>query len=462
MAGTQDDGVRRAASTVASAFAGRGPGLRTGLVIFALALVAGLWFGAALLVQRDRNTAIESVTRANNQLARVFEEHTIRSLAEAGQLATVIRGQYLSLGQGFDLVRFFRAVQGDRTLVQNVLIAGASGQSVASSIAGVPPINIADREHFKVHVARDTGELFIGKPVQTRSGNQWSMIASLRINQPDGTFGGVVGIALDPAYFAQLYDQIDLGPGGAVNLIGLDGIVRARATKGGGQISGQNISGGEVFRQLERHPAGSYTAVAKVDGVRRIQTYRKLPGYPLLVTVGVAEQVALAGAETNRTIHFLLAALVTALIGTATAALYRAVSQQQRAALALKIAGTRLIEAQKLAGMLSLEWVIDGDRVDWSRAPEFLLGPQPPEGYPVYREMVHPEDRRLAGRTHSRARSAHAGTLFGLPPDSHRWFDALDQFHTAPRGNGRWRQARQLHAARHYRAQRGRDRARAK
>ena len=395
MAATQGDGVRRAASNVKSAFAGRGAGLRTGLVIFALALVAGLWFGTALLVQRDRHTAIESVTRANRQLARVFEEHTIRSLAEAGQLATVIRAQYLRLGKGFDLVRFFRDVQGERTLVQNVLIADASGQSVLNAMAGAPAINIADREHFKVHVARDTGEVFIGKPVQTISGKQWSLIVSLRINQPDGTFGGTVDIALDPAYFARLYDQIDLGPGGAVILIGLDGIVRARAAKEGGPIAGQNISGAEVFRQLEQRPAGSFTAVAKVDGVRRIQTYRKLPGYPLVVTVGVAEQVVLAGAEIQRNLYFLLAALLTALIGAATTGLYTVLARQQRAALTVQSAGARLIEAQELAGMLSLEWSIDGDRVNWSRAPAFLLGPQPPEGYPVYREMVHPEDRAV-------------------------------------------------------------------
>ena len=62
-------------------------------------------------------------------------------------------------------------------------------------------------------------------------------------------------------------------------------------------------------------------------------------------------------------------------------------------ALALQLARTRLLEAQELAGMISLDWMVDGDRVEWSRSPLFLLGPEPPGGYPVYREMVHPDDR---------------------------------------------------------------------
>jgi PAS domain-containing protein len=53
-----------------------------------------------------------------------------------------------------------------------------------------------------------------------------------------------------------------------------------------------------------------------------------------------------------------------------------------------------LLEAgQELAGLVTLEWYVDEDRIEWSRSPEFLLGPKPPGGYPVVREMVHPDDR---------------------------------------------------------------------
>ena len=368
------------------------PGLGSGVIAFSLLMIVALWLGAIWLAGRDQRMAVEHATRTNNQLARVFEEHTVRSLAEAEQLAGLVRSQYLRQGKAFDLVQFFQDAHIDQRLVQNVLIADATGRSVASSVIGAPAVNIADREHFKAHVAADSGQLFVGKPLLTRAGMQWSIVVSLRLNRPDGSFGGVVGIALDPAYFSQFYQQVDLGPAGAVTVLGLDGMVRARAGSGG-SATGLDLSGADIFKRLETSATGSYTSSGRSDGVRRIQSYRKLARHPLVVVVGVAEDVALAETREQRNIYFLLALLASLLIAGASAVVARSFLQQQRAAGALRRAGERLIQAQDLAGIISLEWTVAGDHVDWARDRQFLLGPEPPDGYPVYREMVHPEDR---------------------------------------------------------------------
>ena len=368
------------------------PGLGSAVIAFSLLLIVALWLGAVWLGARDQRMAVENVTRANNQLARVFEEHTVRSLAEAAQLAGLVRSQYLRQGKAFDLVQFFKDAHIDQRLVQNVLIVDAEGRSVASSISGAPAVNIADREHFKVHASADTDQLFVGKPLQTRAGMQWSIIASLRFNRPDGSFGGVVGIALDPAYFSQFYEQVDLGPAGAVTLLGLDGMVRARAGSGG-STAGLDLRGAEIFKRLETSATGSYINSGRSDGVRRIQSYRKLARHPLVVVVGVAEDVALAETREQRNIYFLLALLASLLIAGASAVAARSFLQQERATVALRRAGDRLIEAQDLAGIISLEWTVAGDHVDWARDRQFLLGPEPAGGYPVYREMVHADDR---------------------------------------------------------------------
>jgi two-component system, sensor histidine kinase and response regulator len=51
--------------------------------------------------------------------------------------------------------------------------------------------------------------------------------------------------------------------------------------------------------------------------------------------------------------------------------------------------------AHDLAQMLVIVWHIKEDRLEWSADPDRLLGPRPATGsYPVFREMVHPEDRQ--------------------------------------------------------------------
>ncbi|MFM9885006.1 MAG: ATP-binding protein [Burkholderiales bacterium] len=52
--------------------------------------------------------------------------------------------------------------------------------------------------------------------------------------------------------------------------------------------------------------------------------------------------------------------------------------------------------AHDLAQMLVLVWHVTEDRLEWSANPERLLGPRPASGnYPVFREMVHPDDREV-------------------------------------------------------------------
>ncbi len=52
--------------------------------------------------------------------------------------------------------------------------------------------------------------------------------------------------------------------------------------------------------------------------------------------------------------------------------------------------------AHDLAQMLVLVWHVAEDRLEWSADPERLLGPRPASGnYPVFREMVHPDDREV-------------------------------------------------------------------
>ena len=62
-----------------------------------------------------------------------------------------------------------------------------------------------------------------------------------------------------------------------------------------------------------------------------------------------------------------------------------------------------LVAGQELAGLVTLEWDVARDHIEWSRDPSFLLGPRPPGGYPLIREMVHPDDRASWLRERDRA-----------------------------------------------------------
>ena len=364
------------------------------VTLFAGFLIAMLWGAAVFYARVDRNQAIAGAMQANSQLARAFEEHAVRTLAQAKQLAAMVRTEYSREGKTFDLARLFEKTQFDKELIQAVMIADETGRVIASSASLPAGTIVSDRKHFQAHVARDTGALVIGEPVLSRTTRRWSMLTTYRINKPDGSFGGVSAVALDPGYFSRLYKQIDLGKNGSVTLVGLDGLVRSRAVEDA-QNAGQNIGGSDLFKQLEKSPHGNFAAEAKVDGVRRVYGYRKLADYPLIISVGTAEDTVLAESVAHRNMYFGGALLMSLLVAGAAWWLRQSAILQRRGSEMLQERELRLLDAEQLSGMVSLEWIVEEDRIIWSRSPEFLLGPKPLAGYPLFREMVHPDDRAL-------------------------------------------------------------------
>jgi signal transduction histidine kinase len=126
------------------------------------------------------------------------------------------------------------------------------------------------------------------------------MALTRRVNKSDGSFGGVVAVSLDPHYLANFYRQIDLGKYGIVALIGADSSMRAR--RQGDEVSyGQDLTGSAVMKAAFEQVNGTTANVARVDGVKRLYSFRKVGDYPLWIFVASGEEEALA--DTNKRAH---------------------------------------------------------------------------------------------------------------------------------------------------------------
>lgn len=288
------------------------------LCIFALAIIGAVWGLAIEELAHARANFLSNAEHDATTLARVFEEHSLRSIESADQAAKFLRYEFQQKGRSLDL----QALQSSGVLEGDIFnlfsVVGPDGY-VALSSKPFGHVDLRDREHVRVHRDRATDEIFISKPVRGRVSGKWSMQITRRISNPDGAFGGVVVVSVDPFYFTHFYESARLGPHSVVTLIGDDGIVRARRVDGEDQI-GQDLSTSKHFSEIRQRQSGTFSDTSMVDGRERIYAFRRLESFPMTVVVGIDTADALQPFERLKA-HLMTQATITTFVVLACIAL---------------------------------------------------------------------------------------------------------------------------------------------
>lgn len=141
---------------------------------------------------------------------------------------------------------------------------------------------------FLTHDGKTDAGLYISTPyVSTIAGRKMVVALSRPISRSDGAFGGVVVGRLSVDYFHELLDGLSVGSGGGVVVVETNGIVLTRLPYNRNDV-GKDLSHSPVFVQFLKDGAGSFVGTATLDGVRRLYTYRRVHGLPLVVGVAPA------------------------------------------------------------------------------------------------------------------------------------------------------------------------------
>ncbi len=298
-------------------------------LVSALLLIAA-WVHVETLVTDGRAQELAGAERDLANITRVTQEHTNRTLRSADQVIRFVQSRYLEIGDRLNLTELTQKGVIDSEIFNQVGIIDAKGIYVLANLPTTGTLDLSDREHFKVHVATDTGELFVSKPVLGRASGKWSIQLTRRITRASGEFAGVVVVSIDPGYFTRFYNELNLGSEGLAALYGLDGIARARKV-GGKEEFGTNASNAKMFELIGKGTlSGTYTQTSVVDGVERIYHFRKVPQYQLAVTVGVNMKDLIANQNRAKTALRQQAGVVSLLIIALALALTRYLRQLRR------------------------------------------------------------------------------------------------------------------------------------
>ncbi|MFM0557385.1 sensor domain-containing diguanylate cyclase [Paraburkholderia sediminicola] len=173
----------------------------------------------------------------------------------------------------------------------SMLVLDEAGNIVIDSGSDAPRQgNFADRSYFSVQRDNPGAGLYISDPFRSRlRGGAPSIALSRRLSRPDGSFAGIVLLAVNLEYFHNLFAGLSLGSHGSMALVGRDGTMVMRQPYDP-RIIGRNISGASTFRRFLSAPEGSFSETASIDGIRRLYWFQNFPHAPLILMVAAAEE----------------------------------------------------------------------------------------------------------------------------------------------------------------------------
>ena len=269
--------------------------------------------------------------------------------------------------------------------LRHIYVANAAGQVVFSSLdqnpkSPDPPISIADREHFQVHAARAKPALSISRPSLGRLSGKWSVQFSYPVVR-GGRFDGVVVLSVAPDYLSGHFSEVSGGGNDVTLLVRDDGAYLARSDRLEAVLSLSVPPGREFLRHPDRMQ-GQYQVTSPIDGVERLYAWQRLRNYPLVVSVGLDHEKAMAATKSSieqsrlanaaGTLLALLAALWIALLFMHQRRIQARLEQhQQRYQLALE------------GGNLGTwEWTTSTDHLHVDERWHALMGSRPSDGPP--------------------------------------------------------------------------------
>lgn len=188
--------------------------------------------------------------------------------------------------------------------LNGISIYDASGNWLVNAADHPPTItNNADREYFKYHQSNPGISLYIGNVIRSRTTDELIIPVSLRLNNPDGSFAGVLLATISLSYFKLYYGYYAMGDTDVIAILKSDGHILYGRPFDDSQIN-RDISGNTLFMEhLKTSTSGTATFYSSVDGIERIYGYTRLKRYPIVIAAGYNKAKVFSDWKVDSTIY---------------------------------------------------------------------------------------------------------------------------------------------------------------
>jgi diguanylate cyclase (GGDEF)-like protein len=257
-----------------------------------IVLTAVLWTWVIWLVAHDKAALQEKLFLSAAAHARASSEQIERSIGQIDYLMLSLVYHWQKSNGAVDLEEQVRAGLVPKSTDLSVTIFNETGRPLTSTVLGKKEAGgIAHRPYFSAHAADPHLGLSISEPIISMIKRR-VILLSRRLSAPDGSFAGVVVVAIEPRNLLSLSDDTNLGPDDFMAVQRGDGVFFA------GRQTGVSLSAPLLLRNnaVLAGPMGNVQAPGAwfTDGKERILAWQRAKTYPVVSLVGLSDDSQLA------------------------------------------------------------------------------------------------------------------------------------------------------------------------
>lgn len=294
-------------------------------------------------------------------------------------------------------------------------VIDSAGDVLYASEPGLPPGNARDRSYFAA-LAENPGQGLVFSDVMTgRMSQRQMLVVAAAVRDPAGRFVGIVMAPLNLGYFQQMFDAVNLGPGGVITVRRTDNGRLALRRPAREEAVNQPLVNNPMHLRIEAgDQLGTIRYRAALDGVERIYAYQRVGAYPFYVAAGIAADDYLASWKKTVAIAGLSSSLLVLALSLALLRLLRA--EREEAAIALQLGASEARYRMLADNSHDVIWTLDipSRRYTYvSPSVRQLRGYSPQEALAqsIDESLTAESALRLSGEIDQRLRRIAAGDL---------------------------------------------------
>lgn len=247
------------------------------------------WVMTILVIQGDRRLEISRAGNETANLANVLGKYVFASFSQIENSLFSMRQTWEAGIDSEEMRRILHQYVLSRPDLFNLIsMLDAQGNILFTDQENTKSTYSGDRPFFVYHRDHPDRKMRIEPPILGRVTGKWYIPLSVRLQDSQGNFKGVLIASVNPFYFSMIFQEAKLDKNSLIYLADSEGTIYSGMLNGMEFSLDKKISQRKAAGHLPRKSTFTEIEPSELDGVNRIKSFASIRDRPMFVSASVS------------------------------------------------------------------------------------------------------------------------------------------------------------------------------